>query len=503
LEVANDSAGTALTNGDTYQYRLTYYDSAAGYESSGGIESNQIVSTGKDATLTNIPAPPRSNELTTTDADIFTSIDKIYIYRRNVGDATYGNYLYVDDIDVGADGQFATTYDDSTADTSLDTTLTVPSVNQLVPTFKYLTVFKDVMFGAGDYNNPNYLYWTNSLDQNDWRDVYYLDFGEGGYYEPIGADDGELITGLKVLDDYLIVFKENSIWYVNPTVDTPDTDNNPNIDLLGITMHNMTQEYGCVSGFATDYCTFGGRNGIMFLDKDRGLCFLTQSGVLPISENFIQDDWWNLNKQYIGNAYSAFFPKYFEYWVTLDTGSDGKNDQVWVFDTRTNAFYKPFEFKFGGSAQGIASLAVMDDSGTDKLYAGDYDGNIIEMDSGNSDDNTDGTPDNINGYITTGWSNCRYPNERKTFDSVTINYIAKGTGTMTLKWAVDGGALSTGVTLSMTDTSGKRVKYKQKLPFVIGEHIRFQLSEATTNNFEIISIQVDARVHTNVVGNIQ
>jgi hypothetical protein len=74
---------------------------------------------------------------------------------------------------------------------------------------------------------------------------------------------------------------------------------------------------------------------------------------------------------------------------------------------------------------------------------------------------------------------------------------------MTLKWAVDGGSLSTGVSLSMTDTSGKRVKYKQKLPHIIGEHIRFQLLEATTNNFEIVSIEVNARVRTNVVGTIQ
>jgi hypothetical protein len=502
LQIANDTAGTALTNGDTYQYRLTYVDTVAGVESSGGIESNQVVSNGKDMALTNIPAPPRSNELTSGSSEVATSIDKIYIYRRNVGDATYGNYIYVDDIDIGSDYTFGTSYTDSVADASLTVTDTVPTVNTLVPTFKYLVQYKDILFGAGDFNNPNYLYWTNSLDQNDWNNVQYVNLGTGGYYEPIGADEGTLITGLKVLGDYLTVFKENSIWYVNPSISKPDTVNNESIDLIGITMHTLTLEYGAVSGFSADYATISGRNGIIFADKDRGICFLTESGVIPLSENNVQNDWNTLSKLYTGNAYGQFFTKYFEYWLTLDTGTNGENDQVWCFDTRTLALYKPFEFTFGGAAQGIASMAIVDDNGTDKLYAGDYDGNIVEMDNGTSDDNTDGTPDNISAYMTTGWSNCRYPGERKVFDKVIISFINKAVGSFTLQWAVDGGAFNTGVSITMT-ASESRTKWTQKLPRTIGEHIRFKISEATTIGFEIIGIEVHARVRKTNIGGTQ
>jgi DNA-binding beta-propeller fold protein YncE len=463
-KAADAGSGTGKTG--TYKYKLTYETSSG--ETSGGIESNAIAVVDNDISLTEIPAPPLAG-----DEDC--EVSYINIYRSKDGAA----YAYIDRITISTDGNysFSTSYDDSTIDGAEDTTNICPTMNTVVPTFKYLIQFKDTLFGAGDYDYPNRLYWTNVLNQNDWFGARGA-IGEGGYWEPIGTDEGTVITGLAVLGDYLYVFKEDSIWYINVTAED---------DLVTVGQHNITKEYGCVSGFTIDYATIRGRNGLVFADKDKGLCFLVDGAVGSLSRK-IQSDWSALSKLYLGNAVGKVYPKLNEYWLAL-TASGTTNNQVYPINLNNGAIMKPF-------VMNVTSLGKVTVSGIEYLYSGDFSGFVYKQDSGNDDGGS-----NIDGYFDTGWIDCGFPGFQKIFDKVTVIFNQKGSWNMALYWAVDGGAFTDTVNISLAGTAGVQDKHTQALidstngRTMQGKTIRFRIRNTTKDQpFEVCKFIIDARV---------
>jgi len=454
------STGTGTGKTGTYKYKLTYATSSL--ESSGGLESNEVTVSNQNIELTNIPVPS-TNFMTGLKEDI----TRILIYRAKKSGDTWSEFKYIDDIEKDSDGNFSTTYTDDVADGSEGDV--IPTTNNLVPTFKYLVQFKDILWGAGDYNNPSYLYWTNSLDQNDWS----LE-----YYTPIGANEKTIITGLKPLGDYLIIFKEDSIWYAIPTI----TD-----DLISVTTHLITREFGCVSGFTADYATIQGRQGLIFADKDKGICFLTGNVVIQLSEK-IKDDWSSLDKTLLMNAYGKYFEETGEYWLAV-TESGSTNNQVWIYNVKTNTLYKPYDLA-------ICSFGKVTKDGIEYLYAGDFDGYVYKL------NNTDADNGNaITKYFTTAWLDLGYPTEHKVFDEVIIEYIGKGNWDIDIYWAVDGADFSDSNKFSITISGSTKNRYVKKLPNVKGRVIRFKIKNAgtvTSDPFEICSIAIKARVYKTV-----
>ncbi|HDD44540.1 MAG TPA: hypothetical protein ENG63_06755, partial [Candidatus Desulfofervidus auxilii] len=454
------SAGSGTGKTGTYKYKLTYATSSL--ESSGGLESNEVTVSNQNIELTNIPVPS-TNFMTGLKEDI----TRILIYRAKKSGDTWSEFKYIDDIEKDSDGNFSTTYTDDVADGSEGDV--IPTTNNLVPTFKYLVQFKDILWGAGDYNNPSYLYWTNSLDQNDWS----LE-----YYTPIGANEKTIITGLKPLGDYLIIFKEDSIWYAIPTI----TD-----DLISVTTHLITREFGCVSGFTADYATIQGRQGLIFADKDKGICFLTSNVVIQLSEK-IKNDWSSLDKTLLMNAYGKYFEETGEYWLAV-TESGSTNNQVWIYNVKTNTLYKPYDLA-------ICSFGKVTKDGIEYLYAGDFDGYVYKL------NNTDADNGNaITKYFTTAWLDLGYPTEHKVFDEVIIEYIGKGNWDIDIYWAVDGADFSDSNKFSITISGSTKNRYVKKLPNVKGRVIRFKIKNAgtvTSDPFEICSIAIKARVYKTV-----
>lgn len=105
------------------------------------------------------------------------------------------------------EGNSSTTYVDKNQDTPNEA-FTPPESNQTDgPKGKYIALYKDSLFIAGDPANPSRVYYSGGGDKiNDFT------VGSGGGLIDVSKNDGQAVTGLIVFKNTLIIFKEDSIW---------------------------------------------------------------------------------------------------------------------------------------------------------------------------------------------------------------------------------------------------------------------------------------------------
>lgn len=72
-----------------------------------------------------------------------------------------------------------------------------------VPLGKYAKWFHNYMFVTGNSSYPNRLYFSNVDDPDTWTAEDYID---------VNPNDGDIITGLHVIGDELVIAKRNRIW---------------------------------------------------------------------------------------------------------------------------------------------------------------------------------------------------------------------------------------------------------------------------------------------------
>ena len=80
------------------------------------------------------------------------------------------------------------------------------------PVAKYIERYTDRLIFAGIANDPTMLLISGRVPNHEK-----FDFGSGGGFVRIEPDSGDDITGLKVIGDKIIVFKQKSIWQVEIT----------------------------------------------------------------------------------------------------------------------------------------------------------------------------------------------------------------------------------------------------------------------------------------------
>lgn len=83
--------------------------------------------------------------------------------------------------------------------TTGDTDSTVAAI----PKGKYARWFHQFLFVIGTSGNPNRLYFSNINAPDTWTAADYID---------INADDGDVVTGLNILKDELLVSKKQRVW---------------------------------------------------------------------------------------------------------------------------------------------------------------------------------------------------------------------------------------------------------------------------------------------------
>ena len=183
---ATPTRGTAGTNSYTYSYKITA-TTAVG-------ETN--VSTAGTCTLA-------VSQLSTTDYVSLSWPTVASATGYNIYGRKDGQWFFMKSLE----GVNSTSYVDKNQDTPNEAMLPPSADGTAGPKGAYVAVYKDTLFVAGDPANPSRMYYSGGGDKiNDFT------VGGGGGLIDIAKNDGQVITGLIVFKNTLLIFKEDSIY---------------------------------------------------------------------------------------------------------------------------------------------------------------------------------------------------------------------------------------------------------------------------------------------------
>jgi len=324
------------------------------------------------------------------------------------------------------DGSSITTTDlDAVSDLSLESA-------DWVADFKDRLFLGNVTISSTAY--PNRVYYSDNTDITTWGATSFL---------TVGYSDGEEITGLKVLGDELIVYKERSIWKIRYIGD-PD---------LPFAVVKSLSDVGCISGRTVQEVT----NHHVFLSSTGELCVFNGVNSEKISGR-IDTTLQAYSKGRYDDAVSTNYRKLNQYWLSF-TSTGSAHDRVIVWDYFNNAFteYDGIEMN--------AVTTYLDSSFTEKLLTGDKTyGQIFRQDTSEqyNDDDYNNTETAIDAYWWSRWFDFQdLIHEKNTTD---INPMFKKVGDWDMDlgyqfdfidgvWRTEAISLSTGQDAAIVGTS--------------------------------------------------
>ncbi len=158
-----------------------------------------------------------------------------------------------------------------------------------------------------------------------------------GYYADLDANDGDEITGMRVLADYIVIFKANKI-FVGQWVG--------GVNLFQFT--RISNAVGAISGNAIVE-----RRGVLyFIARDGIYQFDGYSTPKEISQN-IKNHILSINQAMAYKAQATVYEPHHQVWFSVPYGSSTICDRIYVYDYELNAWTK---FHFGSSALGTLVL---------------------------------------------------------------------------------------------------------------------------------------------------
>lgn len=227
---------------------------------------------------------------------------------------------------------------------------------------------------------PSRFYWSayrsiSSWDSADWIEV--------------SKDDGDEITGLKVLGDRLVIYKENSIYII---LFTGDAD-------MPFLMQKSNSIVGCIAPYSIQEVD----NGHIFMAQD-GIYYFDGMNSYKMSDK-ISDTFYGLNGLKFNIASSIYQKKKNRYWLSVASGTSLQNNFVLTWNSYLNTWSK-----HTGISASAMSIFMVD--GTDERpYFADYLGYAYRMDTGTDDYPSNGIAA-INSNYYTNW---------KSFDDICDN----------------------------------------------------------------------------------
>lgn len=304
--VAVGAAG-ALTG--TYQYVMTFYNSADGTESKPSPLSAEVTVTSEQVDLTNLEV--------STDPQV----DKRRIYRIG-GNLT--DYSLVEEIT-----NSGTTYTDNIADTAVDGRILVSTNYEEAPsTLTNLIEAFGVFFGSVG----SQLRFTPAGNPNAWPETYYLDFE---------AD----ITGIGVANNGIVVCTEEKSWIVVGNA-------------AGLfTFYPLSGDQGCISQHTMKRF----KNSLVWVSRE-GICMSSGSSVEVITKDSLGKLSLTVENAVIDNEV---------YYVQQTNGkilaANAQYGQLTFeqFDLGTTALYKKNSNLYGYVAGALYSL--MDSSSSEEF----------------------------------------------------------------------------------------------------------------------------------------
>ena len=254
------------------------------------------------------------------------------------------------------------------------------TINANISSAKYVKQFSNYLFlsncTVGGVYYPTRIYYSALKDDTQWSAANYLE---------VSKDDGQEITGIKVLSDRLVVYKTRSIYTVFYTGD---------IDIPFILPGGgkTNSVVGCIAPFSIQEVD----NGHVFLSQD-GLYFFDSSNAYKLSYK-LDTTFQGLNQTQVVKAVSMTQKKKNRYWLAVPNGSSNTNDTVIIWDWYNNGFsiYKGM----APSAMFTFYVGRVDE----RPYFADYYGFVYRGDvAGNNNDYPLNTKTAIDAYYYTNW----------------------------------------------------------------------------------------------------
>ena len=272
---------------------------------------------------------------------------------------------------------------------------------------KYLEIFNAYTILANVTSSgvvqKNRVYWStiNTIETFDAAD-----------FNDVDKNDGTEITGLKVLGDKLVIFKERSI---HIALFTGDAD-------IPFQFVKTPSHVGCVSGDSIQLIS----NGLKFLSHD-GLYYFDGSNSTKISDK-ITSTLDLFSKSRFANVQSVYQKEKNKYWASFTTNGNVTNDRGITWDTINNAY----SFYKGHNAN---CFAIVNTAGEERVYFGDYSGFVYRADTG-INDNPSGIATAIDSYWYSKWMNFDDLVDKKGIPSVYI-YYQISSSTLTFAYSYD------------------------------------------------------------------
>lgn len=276
---------------------------------------------------------------------------------------------------------------------------------------KYVEDYNNYVFLAnvsvGSTTYPTRIYWSNLQDPTTFLTTSFIE---------VAINDGQQITGMKVLGDNLIIFKTRSIYIVSFTGD-------PDIPFILQGGGKANSDIGCVAPFSIQEVT----NGLMFLSFD-GVYYFDGANSNKVSDR-INPTILGLNTTRYTQARSMVQHNKHRYLLSVPSLSSSTNDTVITWDWYLNAFSVY-------SGINAASMCSTYTSGfQENLYFGDYAGFYYHMDTG-TDDYPLNVKTAINSYYYTNWKPFSNILDEKAIPHVVL-YYQQNNAVVTFSYSYD------------------------------------------------------------------
>lgn len=257
------------------------------------------------------------------------------------------------------------------------------TVVSAAPVGKFLIIWKNYAFIAGIRGSPNNIRYSDLSDYTTWPTGNSLS-------NQFDTNDGDVITGIRILKGKMYVFKRYAIFRVtyigsNPTFQVDE--------IYGI---------GTPSHYSIKEMDMGGDVGrvLCFLTTEKKLAVFDGYNVQIINENLAEEtndlfqssddqpiSLSDMNLNYIDFFHAVAETDTSEYILYSVLGSDTSVAYAFVFDSRTGGVF-PYDGQiFASSVHAVAENKLK------KVFCAGYTGYLWEMESGNSDDGS-----SINAY---------------------------------------------------------------------------------------------------------
>lgn len=254
------------------------------------------------------------------------------------------------------------------------------------PIGKFIVVWKNYVFMAGIRGSPNQVRYCDLTDYTTWTVTNALN--------QFDTNDGDVITGIRILKGKLYVFKRYSVHRIsylgsNPTFQVDQ--------ILGM---------GCPSHYTIKEVDMGGELGsvLIFLTTDKKLAVFDGYNIQVINDNLTEESndlfasaddqplsFADMNYNYIDLFHAAVKNDTFEYILYCVLGSDTSVNYAFVLDYRVGGIF-PYDGQIFSS-----SCYTISTNKSKVLYAAGYTGYAWQLESGNSDDSSA-----INAYWVSG-----------------------------------------------------------------------------------------------------